>query len=224
MVSQREARAPSRDRLLAAAAAEFATRGFDGAKVDRIAARARVNKAMVYYHFENKAALYREILRELFATAAASVAAVRQAGGPPDIQLRGFVEAIAKNAIARPHFPSMWLREVAEGGRHLDETVLAGMRHVMQTLAAILADGRRAGVFRDVHPMVMQMSIVAPLLFFAAATPLRERYAHLVVPQLDGAGLLEQLIAHVQATALAALTVNGRPAASRPTSRRRHRL
>ena len=45
---------------------EFAARGFDGAKVDRIAARARVNKAMLYYHFKNKAALYREILGEQF--------------------------------------------------------------------------------------------------------------------------------------------------------------
>ena len=43
--------ARSRQRLLTAAAAEFAARGFAGASVDRIARAARVNKAMIYYHF-----------------------------------------------------------------------------------------------------------------------------------------------------------------------------
>src|SRR3990172_6203646 len=45
------ARPDSRDRLLAAAAAEFAARGFDGARVDRIARAARANKATIYHHF-----------------------------------------------------------------------------------------------------------------------------------------------------------------------------
>ncbi|HXW08421.1 MAG TPA: TetR family transcriptional regulator, partial [Vicinamibacterales bacterium] len=41
----------SRHRLLDAAAAEFAAHGFAGASVDRIAAAAGLNKAMIYYHF-----------------------------------------------------------------------------------------------------------------------------------------------------------------------------
>jgi AcrR family transcriptional regulator len=43
MVSQDARAAASRDKLLRAAAAEFAARGFAGAKVDRIAAKARLN-------------------------------------------------------------------------------------------------------------------------------------------------------------------------------------
>ncbi len=57
---------PSRERLFAAAAREFAARGFAGASVDRIATAARLNKAMIYYHFGSKANLYREILRDMF--------------------------------------------------------------------------------------------------------------------------------------------------------------
>src|SRR5687768_16443918 len=58
--------AGSRERLFAAAATEFAARGFAGASVDRIARAAGLNKAMIYYHFTSKAALYRAILREMF--------------------------------------------------------------------------------------------------------------------------------------------------------------
>jgi TetR/AcrR family transcriptional regulator len=175
MVSQRTSRG-SRTRIFQAAAREFAARGFDGATVDRIAARARLNKAMLYYHFASKAALYRDVLADMFSAAAAAVAAVREAGGPPDHQLRAFILAIAREGQARPHFPPIWLREIAEGGRHLDDRVVTPMRGVLGTLAAILDDGRRADLFGDVPTFVVQVGIVAPLLFFLASGPVRERF------------------------------------------------
>jgi TetR/AcrR family transcriptional regulator len=212
--------APSRDRLLAAAAEAFASRGFDGAKVDRIAARARLNKAMLYYHFRNKAALYREVLVDLFRAVARSVALVREQGGPPDDQLRRFVAVIAHEAVARPHFPAMWLRELADGGRHIDEPVVLQMRVIIETLAAVLDDGRRAGLFHDANPFVVHLSIVAPLLLMAATARVRDRFQHLVPATRVGLGP-EAAVAHVQAMALAALTagVPG-PRAAPP---RRHR-
>jgi AcrR family transcriptional regulator len=44
----------ARARILEAAAQLFAERGFDGARVDEIARRASVNKALIYYYFESK--------------------------------------------------------------------------------------------------------------------------------------------------------------------------
>jgi TetR/AcrR family transcriptional regulator len=57
----------TREKILAAALAEFSARGFAGARVDAIARRARVNKRMLYYCFGNKQELYREILRRKIA-------------------------------------------------------------------------------------------------------------------------------------------------------------
>src|SRR5262245_49193157 len=113
-----------RDRILAAAAEEFSARGFDGAKVDRIAARARVNKALLYYYFRNKRTLYREILLDLFRTVATAVTKVRETGGTPEAQLEAFVQAVADETVKWPLFPTTWLREMAEGGRHVDETIV----------------------------------------------------------------------------------------------------
>ncbi|MDQ1430127.1 MAG: TetR/AcrR family transcriptional regulator [Actinomycetota bacterium] len=50
-------------RILAAALREFSAKGISGARVDAIAARAKVNKRMLYYYFESKEELFREILR-----------------------------------------------------------------------------------------------------------------------------------------------------------------
>src|SRR5487761_64272 len=72
-------RAPARDpqrsqeRILAAALAEFSEHGFAGARVDRIARRARINKRMLYCYFGDKNALYRETMRRRFALRAAQI-------------------------------------------------------------------------------------------------------------------------------------------------------
>jgi TetR/AcrR family transcriptional regulator len=62
-------------RILAAAVREFSSKGISGARVDAIAARARVNKRMLYYYFESKEGLFREILRRRLAEGAAKLSA-----------------------------------------------------------------------------------------------------------------------------------------------------
>ena len=157
------AAAASRARILAAASGEFAARGFDGAKVDRIAARAKLNKAMLYYHFKSKAALYREILLDMFETVSAAVRDAVDPGAAADRQLAAYIGAIARAAESRPHFPPIWLREIAEGGRHVDETIVTRMRSVIETVGGILQRGRAAGQFRPANPFITQIGIVAPM-------------------------------------------------------------
>jgi TetR/AcrR family transcriptional regulator len=52
----------TRERILAAALAEFSAKGFAGARINLISRRARVNKRMLYHYFGAKEALYREVL------------------------------------------------------------------------------------------------------------------------------------------------------------------
>ena len=194
----------SRERLCAAAAKEFAARGFAGASVERIAAVARVNKAMIYYHFRSKAGLYREILRDMFRAVGARTQAVAQSDAAPAEKIGGFIEAIAAEAEARPHFPAIWFREVAEGGAHLDAAVLRDITGVVQSLGAIVDEGARAGRFERVSPFLVHAGIVAPLMMFFASAGLR--------PRLDKAGVKgaagidrSQVVEHLRRVALGVL-------------------
>src|SRR5213595_821758 len=117
--------------------------------MDRLARAARLNKAMIYYHFPGKAALYREILNDMFGAVRARVTAVAASAAPPSEKVRRYIAAIADEAEARPHFPPIWLREVAEGGAHVDRATVEYIRYVLQTLGGILREGQRAGRF---HP------------------------------------------------------------------------
>jgi len=202
--SQQVRSATSRQRLLTAAAAEFAARGFAGASVDRIARVARVNKAMIYYHFGSKAALYREILRDMFEAVAVGVAGVAQATADPADKVRGFVNAIAIEAEARPHFPPIWFREIAEGGAHLDSATLANMSGIIKSLGRIVREGIAAGRFQPVNPLLVHAGIVGPILLYFASASLRVRLQRGGVP---GAAMVSrnEVVAHVQRVALMAL-------------------
>src|SRR5437879_10663093 len=54
--------ATTKDRLLKAAFEEFSTRGFAGARVDEIDARASANKAPIYQYYGDKEALFKQVL------------------------------------------------------------------------------------------------------------------------------------------------------------------
>jgi AcrR family transcriptional regulator len=192
----------SRDRLFAAAAAEFAARGFAGANVDRIARAAGVNKAMIYYHFHSKAALYQEILREMFHAVGERIRAVAASDATPERKLEQFVAAIAEAAEARPHFPPIWFREIAEEGAHLGPATLQEVAGIVQGLIAILQEGIRARRFRKVNPLLVHGGIVGPLLLFLASAGLRRRLENAGVP---GAAQFtrDEVIAHVQRVTLA---------------------
>src|SRR5439155_1476989 len=78
-----------KDRLLAAAAALFAERGFHGTKIRDIAARARVNVAAGNYHYGSKKALYLAVLRAQFAAIRASLAARGATRSPSELARLG---------------------------------------------------------------------------------------------------------------------------------------
>jgi TetR/AcrR family transcriptional regulator len=185
-----------------AAAAEFAARGFAGANVDRIARTARVNKAMIYYHFTSKAALYQEILGEMFHAVGERIRAVAASEATPERKLAEFVEAIAHAAEARPHFPPIWFREIAEEGSHLGPATLREVAGIVHGLVSILQDGVRTRRFRKVNPLLVHGSIVGPLLLFFASAGLRRK-----LEQVGVAGAAQftrdDVVAHVQRVTLA---------------------
>jgi AcrR family transcriptional regulator len=163
----------TRTAIFAAASEAFSRRGFDGVGVDDIARAAGVNKAMIYYHFEDKLALYREIVRDTARTAGSAMTAIADSDNSPSDKIANWVEAFVRMAEQRPYFPPLLMRELAEGAPRLDLETLSLIRVLLVAFGRILAEGKATGVFRPVNPILAYISLVAPLMFNAA----RERAA-----------------------------------------------
>jgi TetR/AcrR family transcriptional regulator len=162
-------------RILAAAALEFAGRGYAGARVDRIARRARVNKAMLYYHFGSKQRLYRTLLRDTFRTIASQLEAIAASDLAPADKVDSAITVMAAFIESHAFFPSIMLREVAEKGAHLDRDTLAALAAVPRAFGAILVPGIDSGAFRPIHPLTAYFTTIAPILMFVASSPVRRQ-------------------------------------------------
>lgn len=144
----------TRQRILEAATAEFASHGLAGARVDRIAARARTNKAQIYAYFGSK--------DELFDTAFFASMRRIMADAPIDPEdLADWAVRLYDDYLARPELIRLtaWQRlerrpvgYLVEEGDRLDEQKLRG-------IAGAQAAGRlRAGEPFDIMALVIAMS------------------------------------------------------------------
>jgi TetR/AcrR family transcriptional regulator len=200
----------TRKAILAAAADAFAAGGFAGAAVDAIAATARVNKAMIYYHFKNKEGLYVEVLRDVFRSLGASTADIAGSNRTPGEKIEAFIDALNQMASTHPYMPPIMMREMAEGAKHLDTETLRCMTRLVGNLAAILDEGARLGVFVPSNPMVTYFTLVAPVVFFRATQPIRSAFEAAKLADLRG---LDQtaFTTHLKKLALTALAAQPAP-------------
>jgi TetR/AcrR family transcriptional regulator len=186
--------------IFAAAAEEFSERGFEAGGVDRIAAKARVNKAMLYYHFGSKRALYIEILRDMFRAVSAKARAIADGPGSAPEKLDRWIATIIQEASQRPWFPPIMLRELASGAPRFDPDTFALMNSIYGAVHDILRQGQREGSFDAVDPLLTHLTIMPPILLFFA----RQR---VLASKEITIGLLEPrridaFVAHMQRSAL----------------------
>lgn len=201
--------ANTRGLIFAAAAAEFSSRGFDGASVDAIAAAAHVNKAMLYYHFGSKLGLYREIVRDMLRAVGGHVTAIAQGPGTPPQKIAAFVQTLAAQKDARPWFPPLMLREMSAGAPHLDADTLSLMRAIFGAFGAILDAGVASGEFRRVHPVLAYMSILGPMMMNAVRERAAAQHGRLNLPLFVPVPPHE-LVSHMQHTALRMLDASAK--------------
>jgi TetR/AcrR family transcriptional regulator len=205
----------SRDQILDAAERLFAAQGFARTTIKQIGREAGVNSALLYYYFEDKERLYREVLQRLVADLVARTVSRLAAEGPPKERLRAFLEAQAETLAGNPHFPRLLVRELAESdAAHAVEQIQLIAATTFRRLCDLIVEGQRAGDFRaDLDPRFAAISTVAQVAYFFVARP-AVRVLLDAGPEGPSADVVRAYARHAADFALAAL--NARPA-------RRHR-
>src|SRR4051812_34792975 len=95
----------TRGAILEAALHEFATEGVAGARTDAIARAAGVNKALLYYYYKDKEALYGAVLDHVFSGLIARVGQVLDQEMPPREKILAYAGAHFDYIAESPVFP-----------------------------------------------------------------------------------------------------------------------
>ncbi len=156
----------TRATLLARATREFADRGFDGARIDEIAASAGINKRMIYAYFGDKDGLYRAVLD---ACLAQGLELTREGVVPPGATLRQRAEAIVRrffeHLAGHPDFVRLLTWEALSHDRRGRKILLSRLEVGLEPLRAIVRLGVKDGSFRaDLEPRLVLVAVNTMLL------------------------------------------------------------
>lgn len=194
-----------RDRILNAAEAVFAEKGYDAATVREITREAGVNIAAVNYYFRDKERLYVECLTQAHACADGGGGEPFpdwSPGTPPETKLRDFIRTMAArmHAPARPTALRLLMREFAHPSPPAQEVILQFIRPKAMLLRGILAE-----LLPGADPLRLLMigfSVIGQVLFYRQNRPVVELiFGKDRVDALDA----EAVAGHVTRFTLAAL-------------------
>ncbi|WP_291574591.1 TetR/AcrR family transcriptional regulator [Bradyrhizobium sp.] len=165
----RAARAAGRRQaIIEAALAEFVARGFAATRLDDVAKRAGVAKGTIYLHFEDKKALFQELIRTALVPLISRLAVPPPAGGSVRDKLENFAQTFVEEVVATRRGDIVRLI-VAEGSRfpsiadfYYREVVSRGMAGMRALIDRGIKSGEiRAQGLADFPQIVIAPAIVA---------------------------------------------------------------
>ena len=171
------------ERIFRAALETFSKKGKDGARMQEIADRAEINKAMLHYYFRNKDTLYEKVLGFVMRRALSSFEAALHETDTFEGMLRDFIDNYVD--YVRDHQPVMRLlvNEMLAGGPALQrslrdyfEQASAAPPHVFLRRTQDAID---RGEIRAVDPAQTLITVVSACLFFFIGYPM----AQLIAPE-----------------------------------------
>ncbi len=165
---QKAIKIPTEEKVLNAALKEFAQHGFDGARVDRIARIAKVNKAMIYYHYKGKEALYERVLTDAVKGIYQRISSILDEKDDAHEQIykvvSGYVDYLQTFDL---DFFRVMLREISSGGKYFRKIALPNLiGPLLPRIVRMLGSAIKEKQIREINPYYTFLHIVGGIVFF----------------------------------------------------------
>lgn len=167
----------TRDKIMVAAWESFAEKGYDGVRMQEIADRAGVNKAMIFYYYNSKEALFEGIFKEVFGQVfQAFQGIIAEEEIEPGELIAKMVHAHLQMLSTHPHLPKLMIREVNSGNPYaqkvLKETLAQIALKNSSNLIVLFQRYIKENKIRAVDPIQTLWNIIAMNLFYFIARPI----------------------------------------------------
>ncbi len=161
--------AETRQRLLEAAAVEFARYGYAGAHLQSIAEQVGVQKTALYYYFEGKAALYTAVISAMVEAFDEALARAVEAPGTYPERLGHLVDGFNDVLAANPHYARILTRIFVDAGGADYQAVGAIIRRAIGRVLSFFREGMDAGAFTRRSSRHFFLSLLGMSIFHYAA-------------------------------------------------------
>jgi len=162
-----------KEKLLKIASREFAKYGYNGVSLDKIAKKAKISKAAIYYHFKSKADLFENVITPKLNELIKEIYSFKDEN--PKKELKYYIYSYAKIFKKYPCFAAILAHEFVNSGRDLNEETIKNLSKIFKKLILILKKGEEENIFEFNNPFSIQLMIVSALLMNQTTKNLRKR-------------------------------------------------
>lgn len=183
--------------ILQAALEEFVEFGSKGARMQSIADRAGVNKALLHYYFANKKNLHQEVLRRIFRKALTQISRSLDVPSDPERQICMLVRQYFRFIREFPELPRLMIHEISSNPDQVADLfskLFTETHHFPGAIIDILRNGMEKGQFRKTDPQQTLISILSTVIFYFIAKPLLRN----VLDIKDEETFLDERVNHVE--------------------------
>jgi AcrR family transcriptional regulator len=167
----------SKEKIISAARDEFVEFGLAGARVDRIARRANINKAMIYYYYRSKEKLYHEVVSQAFHRGAARLKGRLGEAATIDQVLFEFAGMHTHLFGNEPGFRTMALRELASPTSDLLDQLAAALADtgLPEALQKQFEAGMKSGTIKRLDSRQVMAAFISLSLGYLLVAPFTDR-------------------------------------------------
>lgn len=160
--------------ILQAAMEEFLQFGKKGARMQAIADRAGVNKALLHYYFSSKENLHKEVLHRIFQSAFSRIGESLTKSHEPREQMRELISAYFDFIRTFPELPRLMVHEITTNPESIGKffaPLLTGERNYPQAILDMIRRGIENKQFRKVDPQQFMITLISTIIFYFIAKP-----------------------------------------------------
>lgn len=154
--------AKTKARILECALAEFASHGYDGARIERIVSATEVNISLIYQYFGSKENLFIAVMEQAYDVMRASHRDFDVRHLAPREAMESLIRWTFRIFIDHPELISLLTSENVYRGKHIAKSqhIKDLYNPLLDTIQLVLERGAEAGVFRrDVDPESLFISL-----------------------------------------------------------------
>ncbi len=150
-----------RQQLLNAALDVFSQYGFSGASLDEIAQLAEMHKSNIFYYYENKEALYVEVLTSVMQKWLAPLQ-ILEADMEPVLALSQYLEQKIEVSRTQPKASKLFALEIIQGAPHILTILKGPLKKLFKRKAKVISNWQEQGKLSDkVDPELLIINLWA---------------------------------------------------------------
>lgn len=159
------------EKILEAAKNVFVTKGMEGARMQEIADKAGINKALLHYYFRTKERLFEAILSEIIKVAFPKLSGILQSDKSIVTKIEEVVDAYIDLLIRHPFIPAFILKEINRDPSGLFKMVVKyGFN--LQGIFDQIQQAMDRGEIKTMRPQHLAINVVSLCVFPFAVKPI----------------------------------------------------